>query len=179
MGEESTGDTREIRRRDDALGKRLEDATGTGEFRRYIEFRNIVSSYTRRSAGGDCVYMRGDFGSALSRWTHRRCATNTSGGGGPVWRSSRVSSGSTSAMRNYARGCAPRTPKRSHRAPARGTRRVIGTLAEPHRPRRLYRLCARRRGSPYRPRRRPALRGERRHRVPPWWCETGRPPVAP
>jgi len=68
VGEERAEETREKHETlDEALEEYREDATGTGEFRKYIEFRNIVLAVEEDLDEGDGVYMRDDFESALSR----------------------------------------------------------------------------------------------------------------
>lgn len=68
VGEERAEETREAYETlDEALEEYREDATGTGDFRKYIEFRNIAVALEEQLDEGDDAHLKDAFESALSR----------------------------------------------------------------------------------------------------------------
>lgn len=62
VGEERAEETREAYEAlDEALEEYRDEATGTGDFRKYIEFRNVVMAIDDSLDEGDNVHLRDDF----------------------------------------------------------------------------------------------------------------------
>lgn len=67
VGEERAEETRDLYRKVDAAFEEYrEDATGHGEFGRYVEFQNVVIAAENHLEGSE-VYRSEDFETALSR----------------------------------------------------------------------------------------------------------------